>query len=341
MRYNRPLKVLTRGKEHKMKIFSNAELNNQIPKGAVLTIGNFDGVHRGHQAILRTARQAAERAGCPLLAMTFDPHPAVVLHPEQNPAVLTPLPLKAFLLETFQVDILIVLRDTLHFLNQSPKDFIDLFLMAHLAPRIIVEGPNFTFGYGRSGTLQTLRQLGSERGFEVIEVPYERVTLNQDRRNIICSSSQIRRFLEEGKVGCAAQLLTRPYRLIGKTIPGRGIGKTLGFPTANLNPIGQIIPSEGVYAGYALAADSYDQVCRQPARRPAAISIGRAKTFVTDHPLLLEAHLLETNVEDLSQKFLALDFIEWIRNQQRFKSREDLVRQISLDCEKAREILKT
>lgn len=324
-----------------MKILSDSELHEPLPKRSVLTIGNFDGVHRGHQAILRTARQTADCLGCSLVAMTFEPHPSAVLHPRQTPGVLTPLPLKAFWMETFQVDILLVIRDTLSLLNRSPKDFVDDFLMKHLAPQVIVEGPNFTFGYGRSGTLQTLRQLGQQRNFDVIEVPFATVHLHQDGQTVPCSSSQARRLLEEGRVAAAAQILSRPYRLVGKTIPGRGIGKTLGFPTANLNPTDQIIPAEGVYAGYVLVADSYEQTCRLPARRPAAFSIGRAKTFVTENPLLLEAHLLEPNVEDLSQKYLAMDFVEWIRNQQRFNSREDLIRQITLDCQKAGQILST
>jgi riboflavin kinase/FMN adenylyltransferase len=323
-----------------MRIFTDSELTQQAPKGAVLTIGNFDGVHRGHQAILRTARQEADRLGRPLAVITFDPHPAAVLHPQQSPGILTPLPLKAFLLEQCHVDVLVVIRDTLALLNQSPKDFVNQFLVPHFAPPAVVEGPNFTFGYGRSGTLQTLRQLGLENGFDVVEVPYTTLHLNQDQRGVVCSSSAIRRLLQEGKVGHAAQMLSRPYRLVGTTIPGRGIGRTLGFPTANLNPVNQIIPSEGVYAGTVAVADSLEEACRLPARRPAAFSIGRAKTFVTDHPLLLEAHLLETPVEDLSQKYLALDFVEWLRSQQRFESREALIHQISLDCQKARQILR-
>ncbi|HOQ04961.1 MAG TPA: bifunctional riboflavin kinase/FAD synthetase [Anaerohalosphaeraceae bacterium] len=322
-----------------MRILSDADIKELAPKGAVLTIGNFDGVHRGHQAILRTARQAADRLGVPLAVMTFDPHPAAVLHPEKSPGVLTPLPLKAFLLEQCGADVLIVIRDTLSLLNQSPKEFVSRFLVPSFAPRAIVEGPNFTFGYGRSGTLQTLREFGLESGFDVLEVPYTTVHLNQDQRSVTCSSSTVRRLLEDGKAAHAAQILSRPYRLVGTTIPGRGIGRTLGFPTANLKPAEQIIPSEGVYAGFVAVGDSLEEVCRQPARRPAAFSIGRAKTFVTDHPLLLEAHLLESNVEDLSRKYLAMDFVEWLRNQQRFESREDLIRQIALDCQKARQIL--
>jgi riboflavin kinase/FMN adenylyltransferase len=322
-----------------MKILSGTDPTRGSPKGTVLTIGNFDGVHRGHQAILKSARQTAEQLRVSLTVMTFDPHPATVLHPDRAPGVLTPLPLKAHLLESFKVDTLIVIQDSLKLLNLSPKEFVDTFLMAHLAPKALVEGPNFTFGYGRSGTIETLRKLGEQRDFDVIEVPFTQIQLSGHSRLLNCSSSLVRDYLDKGQVFNAGEILSRPYRLLGKTIPGRGIGKTLGFPTANLGPSGQIIPSEGVYAGRVLVADTLEQVCRGPAERPAALSIGRAKTFVTDHPLLLEAHLLESEVEDLTGKYMAMDFIQWIRGQQRFESRQALIDQIGRDCQKAREIL--
>lgn len=322
-----------------MKILSETDSFGGAPKSTVLTIGNFDGVHRGHQAILKAARQAADRLGVPLTVMTFDPHPATILHPDRAPGVLTPLPLKAHLLQAFRVDTLVVIQDSLKLLNLSPKEFVDTFLMTRLAPKAVIEGPNFTFGYGRSGTLQTLRELAAQRGFDVLEVPFTQINLHNDRRTVACSSSLIRDLLDKGQAAQAAEILTRPYRLLGKTIPGRGIGKTLGFPTANLNPSGQIIPSEGVYAGRVLVADTYEQICRGSACRPAAFSIGRAKTFVTDHPLLLEAHLLEDKVEDLGGKFMAMDFIRWIRGQQRFDSRQALIEQIRQDCRTAGDIL--
>ncbi len=135
-------------------------------------------------------------------------------------------------------------------------------------------------------------------------------------------------------------MLSRPYRLIGKTVKGRGIGTTIGFPTANIAPLKQVIPAEGVYAGFVAAVDTLDQAAVTEAKRPAAISIGRAKTFLTDHPLLLEAHILEQNVEDLAGKWLAIDFIDKIRSQKRFENHELLKDQISKDCETATQILR-
>ena len=318
-----------------MQIFQDHRELTKLPKQMVLTIGNFDGVHRGHQTIIKTAREIARDKEVLLAAMTFDPHPVALLHPEKAPGILTPLVMKSLLLESLSVDVLIVLKDSLELLNMSPEQFVDEFLMEHLQPSVIVEGPDFNFGYGRSGDVNTLRELGKTRNFEVIEVPFVQYDIERDGTVHKCSSSAIRQLVEQGRVRPASQILGRPYRLIGKTIPGRGVGKKIGFPTANLEPIGQVIPAEGVYAGYTVVGDCMDEVIFGGVRRPAAFSIGRAKTFVSDHPLLLETHLLEDNVEDLKDKWLGLDFIRFIRHQQRYETKEQLQHQIIKDCQKA------
>jgi riboflavin kinase/FMN adenylyltransferase len=302
-----------------------------------VSIGNFDGVHLGHQDILRTARQV--RPNVPLSVMTFEPHPAAILHPQKTPGVLSPLPMKMRLLEQLGVDQLIIITDCIKLLNLSPQEFVDEILVRTLAPLAVVEGLNFNFGYGRSGNIETLKALGKERGFEVCEVPYRQIHLDPDRRSVICSSSLIRRLLEQGEVHHAAAALGKPYRLAGKTVPGRGIGRQLGFPTANIQPENQTLPMEGVYAGFVMAGRTLEEVYIGDVRRPAAISIGRAKTFMTDHPVLIEAHILESNVEDLRGKYLAMDFIEVIRRQQRFENRQFLIEQIGKDCKKVLEIL--
>ncbi|MBC8378271.1 MAG: riboflavin biosynthesis protein RibF [Planctomycetes bacterium] len=322
-----------------MQIVENEQQLKQLPKGMVLTIGNFDGVHRGHQAILTAARALAREKQAPFAVMTFDPHPVAILHPEQAPGVLTPIAVKKMLLESMSVDTLIVIKDSLKLLNLSPEDFVDRFLMDNLSPSAVVEGPNFNFGYGRSGDINTLRKLGGERGFEVVEVPFTEISDAASDGMIVCSSTRVRQFLERGSVRPAAQILGRPYRLIGRTIKGRGIGTKLGFPTANIEAEGQIIPCEGVFAGYVVVGDSFEDVAFGGLRRAAAISIGRAKTFVSDHPLLLEAHLLENNVEDLSRKWLGLDFMRFIRHQQRFETKDDLKQQIAKDIQRAEQML--
>ena len=307
--------------------------------GCALTIGNFDGVHLGHQRIIKEARAAAQRLDAHVLAvMTFEPHPAAILHPQRVPRLLTPLGAKERILQNLGVDCLIVMKDSLDLLNLSPADFVDQFLLKSIGPKVIVEGPNFNFGYGRSGNAQTLKDLGASRGFEVVIAPAREIKTTDGYR-FTCSSSIIRTFLEQGAVANAGTALGRSYRLMGKTIKGRGIGTQLGFPTANIEPIEQIVPAEGVYAGLVEAGDTMSDVCAPSWVRPAAISIGRAKTFVSDHPLMVEAHILEEKVGDLTGKWLAMDFIKRIRPQQRFETKEQLTAQIENDCNKAKEIL--
>ena len=149
-----------------MQIIEGDQGLNDLPKGMVLTIGNFDGVHRGHQSIIATARQIARDTQKPMAVMTFDPHPAALLHPERTPGILTPLEMKSLLLESLSVNVLIVIKDSLKLLNLSPEEFVDQFLVQNLSPSVMVEGPDFNFGYGRSGDVNTLREFGKSRNFE-------------------------------------------------------------------------------------------------------------------------------------------------------------------------------
>ena len=144
--------------------------------------------------------------------------------------------------------------------------------------------------------------------------------------------------LQSGNAAQAAKALGRPYRLMGNVIKGRGKGTELGFPTANIEPHNQIIPAEGVYAGFVSVADAIDGLCTLNQKIPAVFSLGRAKTFISDHPLLIEAHLLGGGIENLYDKFLAMDFIDFIRGQRRFETEEKLKEQIKQDCEKAKHI---
>jgi riboflavin kinase/FMN adenylyltransferase len=322
-----------------MQLIDNEKQMQSLPRGMVLTIGNFDGVHRGHQTVLNTARNLAKERGTKVAAMTFDPHPAVLLKPDAAPGILTPLPMKKLLIESLGIHHLIVLKDSLRLLNMAPEAFVREFLVGLLAPSAIVEGPDFTFGYGRSGSVETLREMGPSSGFEVFDIPYNEFRDMSSSVSEKCSSTAIRQLLEEGDARLASQILGRPYRLVGRTIPGRGIGRQIGFPTANIEPIGQVIPSEGVYAGYVVVGDRLDEVVFGGLRRPAAISVGRAKTFSSDHPLLLEAHLLENKVENLAGKWLGLDFMRFLRHQQRFDDKEQLKAQIARDIERAERML--
>jgi len=321
-----------------MRITETTSDFEKIKKGCVLTIGNFDGVHIGHQEILTVAKQTAAKNATQLLVMTFEPHPAVVLHPQETFGILTPLELKKHLLAEFGVDCLCILKSDLELLSLSPADFVEQFLVKNLQPTIVVEGESFNFGSSRSGSLHTLKKLGTEKGFLVVEIEAKEIKLSTGQTAKI-SSTLIRNMLTSGRVADAAAAIGRPYRLIGQVIPGHGKGKQLGFPTANLKPAQQIIPAEGVYAGFAETGDSKEEICATKQKIPAALSIGRAETFSTDHPLSVEAHILKDNISDLSGKWLAMDFIKRLRSQQKFKTESELSTQIAKDCKKAKQTL--
>jgi riboflavin kinase/FMN adenylyltransferase len=310
----------------------------KVKEGSVLTIGNFDGVHLGHQEIINTAKKLADQRKTELVLMTFEPHPVAILYPEKVPGVLTPMTLKKHLLNQCGVDCLVILESSYRILNLSPEAFIDEFLLKSSKPSIVVEGEDFNFGYGRSGDVETLKKLGQKFGFELVVVPGKQIIL-ADEQNTRVSSTLIRHLLHKGKVADAAQALGRYYRLSGRTTHGKGKGRQLGFPTANIDPINRIIPAEGVYAGYVEITDTEEQLCHSKEKIPAAFSIGRAKTFITEHPLLVEAHILEREIEDLYGKYLAMDFVRFIRHQQKFDSPEQLSAQIAKDCQKAKQIL--
>lgn len=322
-----------------MKIIDSTDSLKSMPKGCALTIGNFDGVHLGHADIIAVAKKAKQDYNAGDLAlMTFDPHPVAILHPERTPEILTPRAVKHHLLAQLGVDTLIIIRDSYDLLNLSPEDFVDRFLIKNIAPKVVIEGPNFNFGYGRSGTIETLKTLAKERHFDVVVAEGRNIELS-DNSTQMCSSSMIRDRIENGKIKDAAKALGRYYRLIGRTVKGRGIGTSIGFPTANIEPVEQLIPAEGVYAGFVAIANNSPDAAASTQKHHAIFSIGRAKTFITDHPLLLEAHILEPQVENLYGKWLALDFVEKIRNQKRFPDHKILTRQIEDDCQKAKNIL--
>ncbi len=321
-----------------MKIIESISELKNIKKGCVLTIGNFDGVHLGHQAILTVAKDLAVKAGTELVVMTFEPHPVAILHPEKAPARLTPLPLKKYLLEQQNVDCLIILKDSANLLKLSAADFVDKFLVKHIQPAVVVEGETFNFGTGRTGSVLTLSDLGKQRGFAVSVVPQKEIKFsNGDSAKI--SSSLIRGLLAEGNATDASLALSRYYRLIGRVISGKGKGRHLGFPTLNMEKSNQLVPIEGVYAGLVEVGDSCEQVVKSARKLPAVFSIGHSETLGAAHALLIEAHLLIENAERVTGAWLAMDFVKYIRPQQKFATESDLAAQIAKDCQTAKNIL--
>jgi len=322
-----------------MRVLKTRADFGQVQKGCVLTIGNFDGVHVGHQEILRTARRLAESNDTEMAVMTFEPHPVAVLYPEKAPGVLTPLPLKLHLLKDYADHCIIVLEDNRDLLALSPQDFVDEFLMATIRPSVIVEGDDFHFGAARAGDVNTLSQLSRERGFHVVVVPPQQIEL-ATKQAIRVSSTVIRYMIESGHVGEASAALSRPYRLMGPVVRGWGRGRKLGFPTLNMSKPEQILPAEGVYAGLVELADDSQQLLEQKQHRAAVFSIGQARTFGDEHPLLIEAHLLDENLADMTGKWMAMDFVQRLRSQHKFTTPQELVAQIQKDCEAARQSLR-
>lgn len=321
-----------------MKIVQTVSQFQHIPKGCVLTIGNFDGVHVGHQEILAVARQAAKKDDAELIVMTFEPHPVAVLHPEMAPGVLSPLDIKKYLLAQCGVDKMIVLRTNRELLSLSPEDFAGRFLFLNIEPSVVVEGDDFNFGAERAGTIETLKKLAAERNFEITVVAPKKVKLSTGQ-SVRVSSTVIRYMLEGGHVADAAIALGRPYRIAERIIPGRGIGIKLGFPTLNMKKPKQVIPAEGVYAGFVKVGQIMDDALKSKEKIPAVYSIGQARTYGDDFPLLIEAHLLIEGVGDLIGRYMTMDFIQRIRNQHKFNTPEDLSKQIAKDCQYAKMIL--
>ncbi len=321
-----------------MKIIETVSDLHKIERNSVLAIGNFDGVHIGHREILKIARQIADERKAKLVVMTFEPHPLAFLHPDKAPGVLTPLPLKRDLLAESGADLRLMLKTTSEILDLLPAEFVQRFLVAGVQPAVVVEGEDFHFGAARQGDIETLEKFGIENGFEIIVVGTKKVSLASGEE-VKVSSTMIRYMLGSGKVADAAELLGRPYRLIGEIVAGKGKGKQIGYPTVNLQRPEQVIPAEGVYAGYVKIADSEGRVCAKQENIAAVFSIGQARTFGDEHPLLIEAHLLKKNVGNLCGKWMAMDFVEYIRKQHKFASPAELAGQIKKDCEMAKDIL--
>ncbi|MGL5909453.1 MAG: bifunctional riboflavin kinase/FMN adenylyltransferase, partial [Phycicoccus sp.] len=209
----------------------------------VVSIGNFDGLHRGHKAVLAALVDAGRRLGVPAVAVTFDPHPAAVLHPERAPELIAPGRVRDDLLAATEVDGVLVLDFTPEFARQSPDDFVRSVVARGLEARAVVVGADTRFGYRNSGDVSTLADLGERYGFEVI-------VLDDVGDGERFSSSTVRRLLRDGDVVGAARILGRPHRVVGTVVHGNHRGRGLGYPTANLAADSEgLVPREGVYAG--------------------------------------------------------------------------------------------
>ena len=309
-----------------MKLLIGAANIKPVAGYPVVAIGNFDGVHLGHQAILSTAvRRAREHRGTSVV-LTFEPHPKRVFHPEKTFKLLTTFQVKMRLIEGIGIDLAYVAEFNKKFSERSPEVFAKAFLKDQIGAKEVIVGQNFRFGQDRAGTVADLIRFGETYGFRVTvqePVVVDRLTV---------SSSQIRRLLQEGDVRLAGKMLGRFYTIEGKVIHGDGVGESLGYPTANLRLPNELIPKVGIYAARIdfLKTEGYKT-------QDGIVYIGTKPTFAKK-AIAIEIHLLDFR-ENLYDKRLRVALIDRIREDQTFDSREALILQIKKDIQHARAIL--
>jgi riboflavin kinase/FMN adenylyltransferase len=285
---------------------------------SILTLGNFDGVHLGHQRILKRVAKRAEQLGLPSVVYTFEPHPLKVVAPHKSPPLITNKEEKAVSIASFGIDHLVLARFTKEFAAKHPLEFMEDILVGKLNVREVWVGHDYTFGKGKTGTVEYLKSHGKELGFKVNVVPAYR------KKGIIVSSSGVRRFIAGGKVEEAAGMLGRPYSISGRVIKGSARGKNLGFPTANIKTEKELIPKNGVYAVFvSLEGGEYKGV----------VNIGFAPTF-SGNKWGIEVHIFDFK-RGIYGKEITIKFIKNLREEKTFKNQNSLANQIKKDVKRA------
>lgn len=290
------------------------------PAPSVLTIGTFDGVHRGHQRLIGLVVQRARERGGRAVVVTFDPHPRAVLAPDSAPPRITTVEDEAAVMATLGVDLLVIYPFTRETANTSAHDFMAMVARA-IQPVEVWVGDDFAFGKGREGTIDVLRVLGNEFGFTTNVLT--RVHLHDLPGDEMIGSTNIRNHLLAGEVDAAAELLGRPYVLHGPVVRGAGRGRQIGFPTANVQVApGVVVPKDGIYATWVTIEDD-------PTRYPAMTYIGPRPQF-DNGPRSVEPNLIHWD-GDLYDKVIAVHFVRWIRGDGKFASVDDLIAQMRRD----------
>jgi riboflavin kinase / FMN adenylyltransferase len=298
-----------------------------LPGPIVLAAGTFDGVHRGHQALIRRAMEEASSCGGTAVVMTFDRHPASLIRPERAPRLLTRNPEKFALLEQTGIPALLMIRFDRDFASIPASDFIDSLVASCKPLRALCVGSEWFFGKGGEGDVALLKQLGAELCFFVIRIDPVEAGGTQ------ISSTRIRAAIAAGNFDEAEACLGRPFRLLASVISGAGLGSKIGFPTANLNTEGLQLPPNGVYAVKAFwKSDALNGVC----------NIGLRPT-VDDSPTSTKRPVLEVHLFDYSGNLvgeeLSLEFVKFLRPEQKFSGLEELKSQIARDCSKVKLLL--
>lgn len=303
--------------------------------GSVVTLGNFDGVHRGHRAVCVEAVQSARSHGVPAVAVTFEPHPVAVLFPDRAPRQIASLDQRLELLAAVGLDGVLVMEFTRELAAWTPERFVEDVMVRALKARAVVVGEDTRFGVRNSGDIGTLRELGEKHGFAVVAVA-DHGDEEPDGPSR-WSSSQVRSLLEEGDVTGAAQVLGRPHAVAGVVVHGHHRGREIGYPTANLAQDSDgLVPADGVYAGWlvrpALGHGERDRVL------PTAVSVGTNPTFDGDLRTV-EAYVLDRTDLDLYDEHVVVEFVDRLRGMEKFDSIDALVDQMRADVDSARSIL--
>ncbi len=292
-------------------------------RNPVLTIGNFDGVHIGHMSLFERVRELAATLEGESLVIAFKPHPIKVLDTRNGPPLITPHEQKLQLIEGAGIDVFLIIQFTREFARMSAQDFVHKIIHEKIGARAVVVGPDYRFGHNREGDIPALTQMGQKLNFEVHVVP----DLTVNGREV--SSSTIRKFVISGDLDKARQMLGRDYQVAGRVIPGRDRGgRLLGFPTANLELIDELIPKPGVYA---------TEVFVDGQRYAGATNIGYSPTF-KNGAFSVETHIMDFS-GDIYGKIIQVRFIQRLRDEKTFSGPEELSAQISKDVERAREVL--
>lgn len=315
-----------------------------VPEGfgpTVVTIGNFDGVHRGHQSVLQQLVTAARERDAAAVVISFEPHPAQVHRPESAPELIMGLQDRVETLGDTGIAGLLMMHYTLELAAQTPEEFVRTVFVEGLRAKAVVIGHDVRFGRRNSGDLSTMRALGDQLGFDVIVIDdygsnlQTSTTAAGERR---CSSTWVREALETGDVTTAARVLGRPHRMRGEVVHGAARGRALGFPTANLAPESTgFIPADGVYAGWLIDSSQV--------RWPAAISVGSNPTF-DGVCRQVEAHVIdrpqeEVDVFDLYGQTVIVEFVRRLRGMVTYRGPEALIEQMRLDVDQTRKVLST
>ena len=302
----------------------------------VVTIGMYDGVHRGHQELIGAAVARARAMRRPCLLLTFDPHPAEVIRPGSHPAILTSLDRKAELVADLGVDAMCVLPFTPEFMRLSPESFTHTVLVEHLHCAQVVVGANFTYGHKAGGNVDTLVAEGRRFGFAVVGVPLANVGADAGEEGVSISSTYIRACVAAGDMESAARALGRPHRVDGVVVRGDRRGRDMGYPTANVeSPPFTAIPADGVYAGHLVTRDPRSGASRE--RFPAAISVGSNPTFQGSRRTV-EAFVLDYD-GDLYGEHVGIEFVRRLRPMAAFPEVDALLAAMAKDVSDTRQIL--